>query len=233
MKFVVSLWVLMVLLSGCGTEEMPKLSDDPSFFENADGRSETAICREPVTAYLNRSSTNSVAPKLIFTSTSKKTVDMNTLAGAVRCNEVNAHFSGANIKMDGSQFASKIGVEISFLNSEAEKRQMADGAVVDAVPSTASIQYTDGSLQESLFGIDLRCPEKFSVSCDAQEIDGKKECVSYKASASSQTCTFRAMGLPFVFSDHRVTAIDMIGELNFTSRNVEMKVGKIALDGMH
>jgi len=140
-----------------------------------------------------------------------------------RCGEIQHYLSKAEMKM-----------EISFSTSADEDKQMAMGKAVNMQASRASLRYADGSLRGGLSGVDLRCESAFSATCEVAEMDGRKECVSYKVSYPSQTCTFRASFLPFAFSDHKVTQMDVFGQIDFmVSGGANISFNKISWSGSY
>ena len=231
MKGLLGIAAALVIISGCGNENQLNLAEDSDNFAKAEDRemaldSSDILC-EPFARTLEPSKGKVSSPNIEFKANSIAATPSKVLASGAtskqRCGEIQHYLSKAEMMM-----------EISFSASAAEDREMAQGKIVNMQPARASLIYADGSLKGGLSGIDLRCESAFSVTCDAADMDGRKECVSYDVNYPSQTCRFRATFLPFGFSDHKATQLDILGELKFeASGAVQVKFNKISLDGIY
>jgi len=223
--------VAMVVVSGCGNEGRLDLAQDSDYFEPGNGEmvrdSSNILCEPSFMRSLSSTKSSGVSPKIEFSSAHETVVNVDALArGATskqRCSEIQQYLSEGLMKLN-----------LSFASSQAEENQMAQGKAIDMQLSGASLIYSDGALKGKLSGIDLRCEAAFSVSCDVEEMDGQKKCVSFNVRYPDQTCTFKASFLPFGFSDHKVTELDMLGELNFVaSSGAQLKFNKISWTGIY
>lgn len=232
MRGLLGLSVAMLVFSSCGDEKQPNLAQEPDYFENAKNEemlldSSTITCEPSFVRSLKPTKNKSLSPEIEFSSTDGTAAKSKALAdGATskqRCDEVQHYLSQAELK-----------IEISFLASQAEKEQMAQGKSINMQLSRASFEYLDGSLKGGRFGIDVRCEAEFPVTCNVEEMDGRKKCVSYDVGYTDQSCTFRASPLPFGFSDHKVTQLDILGELSFVaSGGAKIKFNKISWTGIY
>lgn len=180
---------------------------------------------------------NGTSPTIEFAVSNNSVVNGTVLSSDAtsqqRCAQIQNYLSGVSIKEGVKQTPGKLALEISFLASKAENQQMAQGKTAEIMLSRASLEYFDASLQGSKLGIELRCPKAFAVSCTTKEFDGEKECVSYKVSASDQSCTFHSTAMPFEFSDHKNAQLDIVGELRFASSGAQIEFSKISLTGLY
>lgn len=210
MKHLLGLAMAMAVLSGCGEENQLNLGHDSNYFGH-DGNKEAlgSPCGSPFVTKLVQSKNKNSSPLIEFTSFNLG-VESKGLAGdatkAQRCDEIRNYLSNGETK-----------VEISFLASEAEKKQMAQGKVINLQPMRASLGYTDGSNKPTAYSVDLNCAEAFSVSCDVHSFHGHSECVSHTVSFPAQSCKFRTLSLPFGFSDLKNTELEIAGELEFSA----------------
>lgn len=74
----------------------------------------------------------------------------------------------------------------------------------------------------------------FSGCGNENQLDLAENSVSYKVSYPSQTCTFKASVLPFGFSDHQNTGLDILGELSYMAfGGAQLKFNKISWSGVY
>lgn len=228
MKRLLGMVVTLAIFSGCGKENQLDLAENSDNFSRAENKEMGSdILCEPFARSLGPTKSNNSSAKIEFSSTNEALVPRKALGSEAtsqqRCGEIQHYLSKAEMKM-----------EISFSTSADEDRKMAMGRTVNLQPSRASLMYADGSLKGGLSGIDLRCESAFSVNCEVAEMDVRKECVSYKVSYPSQTCTFKASVLPFSFSDHKNAGLDILGELSFmASGGAQPKFNKISWSGVY
>jgi len=214
----------MAVFTGCGNESQLNLGQDSDYF-GQDGSKEMGLgsssflCDGPFSRTLGQNKNKDTSPGIEFAS-ADRAVEAKALDGNAtkqeRCDEINKHLAQGALK-----------VELSFLASETEKKQMAQGKVLSMQPRRVNLEYADSSVK-GFHNMDLSCNHQFIVSCDIQEIDGKKECLSYVVKPVVQSCKFRAPLLPFGFSDNKNAELDITGEMAFyASGEAEIKFDKI------
>lgn len=225
----------ILIISGCGDENrQPNLTQEPDYFGQAGNKkalsdSLSSSCMEPISTLLNQTKNSGNSPAIEFVAVNNEVVDRKELVGDIKCNEIYNFLSGSQIKDGDKQILSKVRLQISFTTSDAENKQMAQGKPIDMEISRASLEYYDASSQGKLSSIELQCPRKFPVRCDVKELDGHEECISYSVNYATQSCTFRGMALPFVFSDQRITKLDIAGELKLSApTGAELTINKIS-----
>jgi hypothetical protein len=233
---------MMLIFSSCGNEDYANLAQDPllGLAENKDllTDSPSTQCNKPFTATLSQTKNKGTSAAIKFAVASNEAFNDVTLSenttNEQRCAEFKNYLTGASIRTGSKLVAGKLALEVSFLTSENEEKQMADGKAINSKPSITSLEYVDGSLNGSLHSIDIQCPDTFSITCEAEEIDGKKECMSYSVSYSNQSCKFRILSLPIQFSDHKITQVDVSGGLDFAAPNgLHINFSKISWNGLY
>lgn len=106
--------------------------------------------------------------------------------------------------------------------------ELRDGACLDLIKAW-NTGHSGG-----LTTIDLRCPDVISMTCQTKEVYDNIRCDSYIISYAKQSCTFRNPYLPFTFSDHKETNLNIVGDIElFPSGTAVVKINKMSWLSLH
>jgi len=244
MKSFEGLLGVILVISGCGEQDPFNLAQNPvSFAHDGDANnvlgSMSSSCNEKFIAPLirNESEATSYSPIIGFTSSVTSPVDGDTQSfkptTKPRCIEIQNHFSGAPIKEGTKIVPNEFSLEIDFATTAEQERQMLLGKAVNLRAENTQFAFTDGSLNNSLTDLEIRCPGTASVTCQITEIGDYKKCESYNVSYTDQ-CTFRSKLLFFSFSDHKKAQLDAMGELHISAEgSAQLKFTNISWSGLY
>jgi len=231
----------VAVLSGCGELGSLNLGEHPDWsMNNADwdntGRARSTACQGAFVTPLIEEKVKSYTPTIRFVASHRGSVinDLSSRSSLKeRCDEAQNHLSGFSIK-DGSRITkNNLRLDIKFGLPWEANDEMLLGKVVNVRPTEASLEFTDGSLKDTMTDLELRCPGAATVSCRITEIGDYKKCDSYVVDYTDH-CTFRGSVLTYTFSDHQKTQVDIAGELHILgSGEAQLKFTKVAWTEMY
>ncbi|HXW52880.1 MAG TPA: hypothetical protein VEL47_02115 [Myxococcota bacterium] len=236
MKIILFGCLLVTIISGCGDIGSINLGEGPDWLTNDAGTNGTSYtggysCKSNFVTPLIEEKVSGYAPTIRFVASQRGSVIdsfSNRSSVKERCDEIQNRLSGFSIK-DGSRIIRNIlRLDIKFELPWDATDEMLLGRTISARPTQAHLEFTDGSLKDSMTSMELRCPGAAAISCRITEIGDYKRCDSYVVDYSDH-CTFRNSVVTYSFSDHQKTQLDIAGELHISgSGEAQLKFTKLA-----
>lgn len=212
MKMLSLCSVILVFILNCGNEPGSVMSSEVLLAKNSgEGDYESDSCAGLFTSELKPSlnEMSNYSTELTLKGINKP---IQKAINNEFCNELSRYLTAVTWVENGHKIENEISFKIDFGSSSDNSRKAANGGGIRA--TSAELTFLDGSLTQKTAYVNLRCPALFTLHCPKED---NNDCFDYSISFGNQKCTFSGLASEMIFSDHKRSALDILGEITFNN----------------